>query len=114
MTLGGRYLEYVLKSDFMGMPFEGKGTMAFDKTEKKFKSTWRDNMSTGITYMEGTYDKNNSTLTTIGTSMDPMTMQEIQTKEATKFVSKDKYVMEMYMTMDGKEIKTMEVTYTRK
>ncbi|MBA5628888.1 DUF1579 family protein [Moheibacter sp. BDHS18] len=35
----GRYLEYSFNGNFMGMRFEGKGVMAFDNLEKKYKST---------------------------------------------------------------------------
>lgn len=53
-------------------------------------------------------------MTAVGTSVDPMTNKEYQTKEITKFVSKDKYIMEMYAVIDGKETKMIEVVYTRK
>jgi hypothetical protein len=53
-------------------------------------------------------------MTSMGESIDPMTKKVCQIKEITKFISNDKYVMEMYSTMDGKEMKMMELTYTRK
>ena len=53
-------------------------------------------------------------MTSTGTFVDPMSKQEMTTKEITKFVSKDKYIMEMYAVIDGKETKMIEVVYTRK
>lgn len=114
MIYGGRYMEYKFKGDFMGMPFEGQGIMAYDNAAKKFYSTWNDNMGTGLMYMEGTLDEKTNTMTSVGESVDPMTGKKFQTKEITKYTSKDKYVMEMYAVMDGVETKMMEMTYTRK
>lgn len=114
MIMGGRYMEYKFKGDFMGMPFEGQGVMAYDNAAKKFYSTWHDSMSTGLMYMEGTYNEKTQTMTSIGNSVDPMTGNPMQTKEITKYHSKDKHSMEMFMTIEGQEIKTMEITYTRK
>ncbi len=114
MIMGGRYLEYKFKGDVMGMPFEGQGVMAYDNAAKKYYSTWHDSMSTGLMYMEGTYDEQNHTMTSVGSCIDPMTGEPMQIKEIAKYHSKDKHVMEMYMIMDGQEIKTMEITYTRK
>lgn len=112
--MGGRYLEYKFKGEFWGMPFEGQGVMAYDNAAQKYFSTWNDNMSTGLMYMEGTMDEKTHTMTSVGSSIDPMSKQSVQTKEVTKYLSKDKYVMEMYSIMDGKETKMMEMTYTRK
>jgi hypothetical protein len=114
MAMDGRFLEYNFKGTVMGMPFTGKGVMGYDNTAQKYYSTWYDNMSTSLMYMEGTFDEKTKTMTSMGESIDPMTKKVCQIKEITKFISNDKYVMEMYSTMDGKEMKMMELTYTRK
>ena len=114
MIMGGRYMEYKFTGDFMGMPFEGQGVMGYDNAAQKFFSTWCDSMSTGLMYMEGTLDEKTNTLTSVGESVDPLTKKTCQTKEITKYISKDQHVMEMYMVTDGQEVKMMEITYTRK
>src|SRR5215213_2959322 len=48
--LDGRYVQTVWKGNFMGMPFEGRGTNGYDNLSKQYVSTWIDNMGTGIMY----------------------------------------------------------------
>ena len=45
-VLGGRYLQQDYKADFMGMPFEGIGTTAYNNSTGKYQGSWLDNMST--------------------------------------------------------------------
>jgi hypothetical protein len=49
----------------------------------------------------------------IGTYDDPVTGQKKTMKEVTKIVDANKNVFEIYDVNDGKEVKSMEVTYTR-
>ena len=46
--------------------------------------------------------------------MDPASGKEIEVRQVLTKVSEDKHTFEMYMTMDGNETKTMEITYKRK
>jgi hypothetical protein len=38
---------------------------------------------------------------------------DINQKQIMKFTDQNNYTMKMYMEMDGKEMKTMEIKYTR-
>ena len=40
MILNGKYQEGVFKGDMWGMPFEGRGTTAYDNASKQFITTW--------------------------------------------------------------------------
>jgi hypothetical protein len=112
--LGGRYQESIYKGEMMGMPFEGKGTTAYDNAKKKFVSTWIDNMGTGLMHMEGTYDSTTKTLTMTGTGVDPVTGNDVQMREVLKTIDDKHQVMEMYDTKGGKEYKSMEIKLTKK
>jgi hypothetical protein len=114
MILGGRYQESVHKGTFMGMPFEGRGLLAYDNAKKILQSSWVDNMGTGIMNAEGTWDEGTKSATLTGKSVDPMTGKDMGVKEIFKMLDDDHQVMEMYMVNDGKEFKTMEIKYTRK
>lgn len=115
MILDGRYQEGVHKSDFNGMPFEGRSTMAYDNAKKVFLSSWIDNMGTGIMMMEGKWDEATKTLTSEGKQVDPVTGKDMTIREICKFPDANTQTMEMYCTgADGKEMKTMEMTMTRK
>ncbi len=112
--MGGRYQEGVHKGNMMGMPFEGKSTVAYDNYTKKFLSTWIDNMGTGVMIMEGTYDEKTKTLTSTGKMVDPAAGGQIDVKEVLTFIDENNQKMEMYHTRDGKEIKVMEMISKKK
>jgi hypothetical protein len=113
MILGGRYQESKHNGDMMGMPFEGLGTLGWDNARKILVSTWIDNFGTGIMYMEGSWDNATKSATLKGKTTDPATGKEIPVREIFKIVDDNTQTMEMYMTVDGKEFKSMEVTFKR-
>lgn len=113
MILGGRYQQSTFSGQVDKMPFEGIATTAYDNSRKIYISTWIDNMGTGLMYMEGTFDDATKTLTSKGTSIDPVTKKDVQFRETYKFVDNDHQEMEMFDTKDGKETKTMSIKLTR-
>ena len=62
---------------------------------------------------EGTFDKEGKTYTETGevTGAEGKTQKS---KSVYEFKDKDTIIFTMYMTMDGKEQKAFEITYTRK
>ena len=95
------------------MTFKGQGTEGYDNVKKKFVGTWMDNMSTGIMTSEGDYDPATKTFTYTGEmEMVPGMKQKI--REVVKLTDKDHMDFEWYEDRGGKEIKTMEINYTRK
>lgn len=117
MIMGGRYLKYSIKGTMMGMPFEGVSITAYDNLEKKFISMWLDNMGTGIYMTEGTLDKTGKIRTETGLWNDIASDGKAKVKMVYTTVDKDNILFEMYMSggiYGEKEVKTMEVTYTRK
>lgn len=113
MLLGGRYLQTKHSGTIMGMPMNGIGIDGFDNCKKVFTSVWIDNLGTGVMLLEGTYDEASKTFTYTGKSFDPVSKKEIAVREVLKYVNDDLQIMEMFMTLDGKESKSMEVEMTR-
>ncbi len=113
MILGGRYLKSTYHGTAMGMPMEGQSLDAFDKALGKFQSIWIDNMGTGISTSEGTYDKASNTITYKGSMVDPVSKKKVTYKAVVKFLDDNTHVFDMYMTHAGKEFKSMEINYTR-
>jgi hypothetical protein len=114
MIRGGRYLVDHTKSTFDGMPFEGMSVVGYDNMKKKFVSNWIDNMGTGIMSGQGTYDKSTKTLNYEMMGPDVMSGKYEKMRSVEKLLSKDEWVAEMFRVLpDGKEIKSMEITYKR-
>lgn len=114
MILGGRYSQMEVKGEVMGMPFEGVSLLAYDNGKKIFITTWIDNMGTGIMYGEGKYDDAGKSIIITGKMYDPMSGKDIPYKEIMKWTDDNTMTMESFTITDGKEIKSMELTYTRK
>ena len=114
MLLDGRYQRMNAESMVMGMPYKGMGITGFDNAKKTWQSMWIDNMGTGIMFSEGTYDKDAGGIVFKGKSANPITGKDEEYKEIMKFKDNNNFKMEMYMVVNGKEYKSMEMIYTRK
>ncbi len=114
MILDGRYQYATHNATMMGMPFQGISIFGYDNIKKKFVSSWMDNFGTGILNMEGNIDEATNTITLTGKQIDVMTGKEMDIKETFRMVDSNNQVMEMFMTNNSQEMKTMEINFTRK
>lgn len=114
MVLGGRFLHQECTGTMMGMPFNGMGITGYDNMKKKYVGTWMDNMGTQIMWSEGTETEPGKAITMTSQEDDSM-MGPLQIREVIRLVDAKSYTFEMYGTPKGaKEMKMMEITYTRK
>src|SRR5262245_8982679 len=115
MMLDGRVLLEELSSSMMGSPFSGRGMMGCDNITGKYWSTWNDSMSTGLLVAEGTCDAQGKKCTFIGHWNNPIKKAPVKARMVTRWTSPTTQVFEMYGPgPDGKEMKMMEITYTKK
>ena len=94
------------------MTFKGQGTEGYDNVKKKFVGTWMDSMGTGIMMSEGDYDPATKTFTYTG-EFEMMPGMKQKLREVLKITDKDHMDFEYYEDRGGKEMKTMEIAYTR-
>jgi hypothetical protein len=114
MALDGRVLVEDFKGSMMGMPFSGHGMRGYDNVTGKYWSTWNDSMSTGVMLSEGTCDAK-ETCTFKGSWNDPIKKGKVESRMTSRWTSPTTEVFEMYGPgRDGKEMKMMEITYTKK
>ena len=114
MLLDGRFLYQEFTGNMMGQPFSGVGIDAYDNMTKKYMTAWMDTMGTGIFMMEGTASADGKTITLRGSHPEPgggkMTHRAVW-----KIVDNDTQTFDMYGAHHGgKEMKVLEITYTRK
>ncbi|MGH8557278.1 MAG: DUF1579 domain-containing protein [Methylococcales bacterium] len=114
MLLDGRFLQQEWNGQMMGQPYTGIGISAYDNIRKRYVSTWMDTMGTGIFIMEGTASADGKTITLNGQHAEPgggqMTHRAIW-----KIVDNNTQTFELYGAhYGGKEMKMMEIIYTRK
>ena len=114
MLLDGRFLYQEYNAQMMGQPFSGVGIDAYDNMTKKYVTAWIDTMGTGIFMMEGTASADGKTITLKGSHPEPgggkMTHRAVW-----KIVDNNTQTFDMYGAHHGgKEMKVLEITYTRK
>lgn len=115
MILNGLYQESTNTGTMMGMPFNGKGTLAYDNQEKQFISTWIDNMGSGVMVTKGPWDEATKTCTLTGRMVDPGLRTYSDVRETFKVIDDNTQELEMFVKgADGKEMKTMNIKYKRK
>ena len=114
MILGGRVLVEEMTSTMMGAPYTGQGMRGYDNATGKHWSVWMDNMSTGVMASEGDCDAKNACNFT-GSWNDPIKKAPVKARMTTRWPSPTTELFEMYGPgKDGKEMKMMEITYTKK
>ena len=114
MLLDGRFLQQEFTGDMMGQSYSGVGISAYDNLRKRYVTMWIDSMGTGIFTMEGTASADGKTITLKGQHAEPggghMTHRAVW-----QIVDSNTQTFDMYGTHgNGKEMKMMEIRYTRK
>jgi Protein of unknown function (DUF1579) len=113
VLLGGRYIIEEFKSDFMGMPFEGRLIQGFDNLSQEYWSLWTDSMSTGCYISRGT-ETSPGHVEFRGTATDILTPNGRPSRMTTTDNGDGSYTMKMFDTReDGGEFQSMELRYTR-
>jgi len=92
--------------------FNGMGIEGFDNVKGKFVASWIDNMGTGIMNMEGTFDPASDTLTYIA-DYEPMPGMKTKIRQTVTITDNDHHTLAFFETRGSKEVKTMEIAYTR-
>ncbi len=114
-AFGKRFIKEKYEGKFAGEAFQGEGMIGYDNVKKEYVSTWADSMSTDIMTGEGSYDPATKSLEMTSKFTCPITESEMKMRSVTRILNNNQHVLEMYgMTPDGKEFKSMEITYKRK
>ena len=114
VILDGRVLAEEFSSSMMGMPFTGHGMSGYDNVTGKYWATWNDSMSTGVMVSQGTCDAK-KVCTYTGSWNDPVKKGPVTARMTSRETGPTTEVFEMYGPgRDGKEMKMMEITYTKK
>ena len=114
MTMDGRVLVEDVKGTMMGMTFMGHGMRGYDNVTGKYWGTWVDSMGTGVMVSEGSCD-DQGTCTFTGSWNDPVKKGVVTARMTSRWTSPTTEVFEMYAPdKSGKEMKMMEITYTKK
>ena len=112
--VGDFWLVSDFKTDMMGQPFTGHGTLGYDPAKKKYVSTWVDSMTPTLALGESDYD---AATRTFKGWIDGLDYAGQPTKIKTVTVWKDPATRVFTMTLngpDGKDVTALRITYTRR
>ena len=113
-VLDGRFLMEEIEGGNLVLPFRGLGFYGYDAFEKKHTSAWMDTFNTSILFNLGTFDMTNQVVNFTGVYKDPWTGARKPERGVTRFLGKDKHVLEIHVTEPSqKEFKMLEITYIR-
>jgi hypothetical protein len=114
MILDGRVMVEDFKGTMMGSPFTGHGMSGYENATGRYWSSWTDSMSTGMMLSEGSCDADHA-CTFHGSWYDPVKKSKVSSRMTTRWTSPTTELFEMYgPDRTGKEMKMMEITYTRR
>jgi hypothetical protein len=114
MVLGGRFLQEVMHSTMMGMPFEGRGLLGYDNLRREYSGVWLDNMGTQIMPYAGAYDAETGVFTMTGDFIDAATGRTMTARLVTTVIGEDEHRFEMYSPgPDGEDFRWVEMVYRR-
>ena len=114
VILGGRAVTEEMTSSMYGQPYTGFGLTGYDNVSGKYWSTWNDSMTTGLMVAEGSCTPQ-ATCSFTGHWNDAVTRKQATARMELRWTSPAVEVFEMYGAgPDGKEMKMMEITYTRR
>ena len=112
-AIGGFWVVDDFKGSIAGGPFHGHGTTGYDPAKGKYVGTWIDSMSPSVMAMEGTYDAAKKALTMTGMGPGPDGKALLHRMVTTEKDANTR-VFEMFVSGEGKEMKIMTITYTRR
>lgn len=113
--LKGRFLEEEFHGQMMGQPFAGRSLMGYDNIKQTFNSVWVSDMQTAMFISEGKGESGNQVITMEGKANCPATgRKDIPMRTVLRMISPGKHVFEMFDGSRGENVKTMEITYTRR
>lgn len=113
--MGGRFLQQDVTGKAMGEKFVGQGFIGFDNVREQYQTVWFDNMSTHMMLGTGTFDAATKTLKETGEYSCPMTGAKHKPyRTELKIVGPKEHTYAMWTKgEDGKEFKSMEITYKK-
>jgi hypothetical protein len=111
--LDGWFVQQEFSGTFMDSPYRGVGMLGYDTASKRFTNYWSDSVGSPPMFLLGTSKDGGTTVEYPGEMPDGKGgVSKYKTVATHK--SDDEFVYEMYEVMGGKDVKSMELTYTRK
>jgi Protein of unknown function (DUF1579) len=112
--MDGRFVQETVKGECNGKSFEGLGLIGYHSGEKKFSTVRACGLCGTISHGFSSFDSSGAKLVSATEECCPVSGQKIKGRDEVTIESNDRIVTNIFKTLDGKEVKVMEIVYTRK
>jgi hypothetical protein len=112
--LGGRFIQENVQGEYKGKTFEALGLLGYDNAQKKFTAVRACGLCGTISQGLATCDDSGTKFVCAKEECCPLTGQKVQGRDEIRVENNDRIVMTMYRTVQGKEVKAMEIVSLRK
>jgi len=112
-VMGNRFVQESMKCEFDGKPFEGVGFWGYDAGRKKFTSVRACELCGTTQSVLGDWDAGGSKFVCSTEACCPLSGEVVKGRDEIVIESSDKIVMNVYKSIDGQDLKMMEIVCTR-
>jgi hypothetical protein len=112
--LGRRFVEeHITGKGPDGSDFTARGTIGYDNITKKYTYNWVCSISTAASNGVGSADESGKNFSFQTEVFCPLRQKQVQMRDEIRIDSTDKHTLTTYQTVDGDEVKMMEMTVER-
>jgi len=112
--MDGRFVQETVKGECNGKSFEGLGLIGYHAGEKKFSTVRACGLCGTISHGLSTFDSSGGKFVCATEECCPVSGQKIKGRDEVKIESNDRIVTNVYKTIEGKEVRVVEIVSTRK
>jgi hypothetical protein len=112
--MGGRFIQETVKGECDGKSFEAMGLLGYDSAQKKFSIVRVCGLCSRVSHDLATCSDSGKTFECAKEECCPLSGQKVKGRDEITIESNDKIVTRAFRTLDGKEVKVVEVVSLRK
>jgi hypothetical protein len=112
--MGGRFVQEAARSEFDGKTYEGTGLLGYDRARKQFTAVRACSLCGTINSGHLDVDPLGTRFTCTRQECCPVTGQKFDARDELVVESRDRVVLRMYKTFDGREVKVAELVSVRR
>jgi hypothetical protein len=112
--MGGRFVKETVKIDCGGKTFEGLGLLGYARAQKKFTAMRACGLCGTISHGLATCSDSGTKFECANEECCPLTGQKVKGRDEILIESNDRIVVNVFKTLDNKEVKVMEIVSIRK
>ena len=112
--MGGRFVQETVQVTHNGKTCEGLGLLGYDNAQKRFTATRACGVCGTVCSCTGTCSDSGKKFEFAKEECCPLSGEKVKGRDELVIESKDRIVLNVFKTLEGKEVKVMEIVSTRK